>query len=116
MKQKIALVTGGLSGEAQISYKSAVTVGNNIDRDQYDVYRIDINPDGWWYEPASGEKTTVNRDDFSVTANGTKVNFDVVLLCIHGTPGEDGKLQGYFDMLKCLHLAPANYYSSSGAG
>lgn len=97
--KKIALVTGGLSGEAQISYKSAITVGNNIDRDKFEVYRIDINPSGWWYEPANGEKSKVNRDDFSVTDNGRKINFDAVLLCIHGTPGEDGKLQGYFDML-----------------
>ena len=99
MKKRIALVTGGLSGEAQISYKSAITVGNNVDRDKFDVYRIDINAEGWWYEPVNGKKSKVNRDDFSVTDNGTKINFDAVLLCIHGTPGEDGKLQGYFDML-----------------
>lgn len=100
MKKRIALVTGGLSGEAQISYKSAVTVGNNVDRDKFTVYRIDINATGWWYEPVNGERSKVNRDDFSVIENGNRVNFDAVLLCIHGTPGEDGKLQGYFDMLQ----------------
>lgn len=100
MKKRIALVTGGLSNEAQISYKSAITVGNNVDRNRFDVYRIDINESGWWYEPVSGEKSKVNRDDFSVNDNGIKINFDAVLLCIHGTPGEDGKLQGYFDMLQ----------------
>ena len=47
-----------------------------------------------------GEKSKVNRDDFSITDQGQIIHFDVVLLCIHGTPGEDGKLQGYFDMLK----------------
>jgi D-alanine-D-alanine ligase len=99
MKKKVALVTGGLSGEAQISYKSAITVGNNIDKNKYDAYRIDINATGWWYEPVNGKKSKVNRDDFSVIDNGNKINFDVILLCIHGTPGEDGKLQGYFDML-----------------
>ena len=99
MKKKLALVTGGLSGEAQISYKSAVTVSNNLDRDLFDVYKIDINATGWWYEAASGEKSKVNRDDFSINDNGSIIHFDVVLLCIHGTPGEDGKLQGYFDML-----------------
>lgn len=99
MKKKLALVTGGLSGEAQISYKSAVTVGNNLDRDLFDVYKIDINSSGWWYENEAGEKSKVNRDDFSITDKGSQVHFDVVLLCIHGTPGEDGKLQGYFDML-----------------
>lgn len=99
MKKRIALVTGGLSNEAQISYKSAVTVGNNVDRERFDVYRIDINATGWWYEPVEGEKSKVNRDDFSVTDKGQKISFDAILLCIHGTPGEDGKLQGYFDML-----------------
>ena len=67
MKKKLALVTGGLSGEAQISYKSAITVGNNLDSDLFDVYKIDINPEGWWYENGKGEKSKVNRDDFSIT-------------------------------------------------
>jgi D-alanine-D-alanine ligase len=99
MKKKIALVTGGLSGEAQISYKSAITVGNNIDRSKYDVFKIDINATGWWYEAADGSKSPVNRDNFSILDNGQTITMDAVLLCIHGTPGEDGKLQGYFDML-----------------
>ena len=99
MKKKIALVTGGYSGEAEISYKSAVTVGNNIDRDKYDVYKIDIHPTGWWYEKENGERSLVNRDDFSINNNNERIHFDAALMCIHGTPGEDGKLQGYFDML-----------------
>jgi D-alanine-D-alanine ligase len=99
MKKKVALVTGGLSGEAQISYKSAITVNGNLDRNKFDVFQIDINPSGWWYTPENGAPQKVNRDDFSITDDGNKINFDVVLLCIHGTPGEDGKLQGYFDML-----------------
>ncbi|MCX6206116.1 MAG: D-alanine--D-alanine ligase [Bacteroidetes bacterium] len=99
MKKKIALVTGGLSGEAQISYKSAITVSNNTDREKFDLYRIDINATGWWYEPENGEKSAVDKSDFSVLQDGKKIQFDAVLLCIHGTPGEDGKLQGYFDML-----------------
>jgi len=99
MKKKVALVTGGLSGEAQISYKSAITVNGNLDRNKFDVYQIDINPSGWWYTPENEAPQKVNRDDFSITDGGSTINFDVVLLCIHGTPGEDGKLQGYFDML-----------------
>lgn len=99
MKKKVALVTGGYSGEAQISYKSAVTVGNNIDREKFEVYKIDIHPDGWFYEDEDGNRTNVNREDFTVQYHNEKIKFDTVLLCIHGTPGEDGKLQGYFDML-----------------
>ena len=99
MKKRIALVTGGYSGEAEISYKSAITVGNNLDRERYEVYRIDINPSGWIYQPEEGQPSVVNKDDFSILANGHNITFDAVLMCIHGTPGEDGKLQGYFDML-----------------
>ena len=99
MKKKIALVTGGYSGEAEISYKSAVTVQKNIDREKFDVYKIDINPAGWIFENEKGMKSAVERSDFSVIDSGEKINFDAILLCIHGTPGEDGRLQGYFDML-----------------
>lgn len=99
MKKKIALVTGGYSGEAEISYKSVITVDNNIDRTKYDVYKIDINPTGWFYIKNNVEKIVVNKDDFSIIENNQKIKFDTVLMCMHGTPGEDGKLQGYFDML-----------------
>jgi D-alanine-D-alanine ligase len=99
MKKRIALVTGGYSGEAEISYKSVVTVFNNVDKEKFDVYKIDIHPEGWWYENESGERSAVDRTDFTVHSNGKKISFDAVLMCIHGTPGEDGKLQGYFDLL-----------------
>ncbi|WP_207496562.1 D-alanine--D-alanine ligase [Aridibaculum aurantiacum] len=98
-KKKIAFVTGGYSGEAVISYKSAITIENNIDLDIYEVYKIDIHPTGWWFEH-DGEDLPVDKNDFSITVDGTKITFDAVLIGIHGTPGEDGKLQGYFDLLK----------------
>lgn len=99
MKKKIALVTGGFSGEAVISYKSATTIYNHLDKDKFEVYKIDINPNGWFYEDASGNKTEVNKNDFSITSGGKKIKFDAVFIGMHGTPGEDGKLQGYFDMM-----------------
>lgn len=99
MKKQIALVTGGFSGEAEISYKSVITVQNNIDAEKFDVYKIDINKTGWWYQPENGRQSQVNKENFSVIKDGQTITFDAVLLCIHGTPGEDGKLQGYFDML-----------------
>lgn len=98
MKPKIAFVTGGLSGEAEISYKSAITIQNNVDKEKWDLYTIDINPQGWFYRSA-GEDIFVDKNDFSVTVNGQKISFDAVLIGIHGTPGEDGKLQSYFDLL-----------------
>jgi len=100
MKKNIALVTGGFSGEAAISYKSATTIDNHLDREKFNVYKIDINPNGWFYESDDGKKSEVNKNDFSIqTANGT-IKFDAVFIGMHGTPGEDGKLQGYFDTLK----------------
>jgi len=100
MKKKIALVTGGYSGEAVISYKSAITIEKNIDADKWDCYKIDINPNGWFYMNTDGPQVEVDKNDFSITLNGTKIKFDAVLVGLHGTPGEDGKLQGYFDCLK----------------
>src|SRR5688572_23704091 len=109
MKLNIAFVTGGFSGEAEISYKSAVTIEKNIDKERWNLYKIDIRTDGWFYESSTGDKTEVDKNDFSITVEGEKVTFDAVLIGIHGTPGEDGKLQGYFDT---LHIP----YTSCDAG
>jgi len=98
MKKKIALVTGGYSGEAVISYKSAVTFYNNL-KNKYEVYKIDIKPDGWVYEDEKGNAFGIDKNDFSLIIDGQKITFELVFIGIHGTPGEDGKLQGYFDVL-----------------
>lgn len=100
MKKNIALVTGGFSGEAVISYKSAATIDNNLDRGLFNVYKIDINPKGWFYELADGRKIEVDKNDFTLQIDNLKIKFDAVFIGMHGTPGEDGKLQGYFDTLK----------------
>ncbi|TAL50213.1 MAG: D-alanine--D-alanine ligase, partial [Chitinophagaceae bacterium] len=100
MKKNIALVTGGFSGEAVISYKSAVTIGSNLDREKFNVFKIDINPLGWFYELADGRKMEVDKNDFTLQTDNHKIKFDAVFIGMHGTPGEDGKLQGYFDTLK----------------
>ena len=100
MKKNIALVTGGFSGEAVISYKSAVTIDNNLDRNQFNVYKIDINPQGWFYELSDERKLEIDKNDFSLQLDNEKIEFDAVFIGMHGTPGEDGKLQGYFDTLK----------------
>jgi len=99
MKKKIALITGGYSGEAVISYKSATSIEKNLDTEKWETYKIDINPAGWNYLSPDGEKYPVDKNDFSININGNKINFDAVLVGLHGTPGEDGKLQGYFDTL-----------------
>jgi D-alanine-D-alanine ligase len=101
MRKKIALVTGGYSGESVISYKSAETIKNNLDKEKWDCYLIDIHPDGWFYIATTGEKIIVDKNDFSIMVDAVKINFEAILIGLHGTPGEDGKLQGYFD---CLQL------------
>lgn len=100
MKKNIALVTGGFSGEAVISYKSAVTIDNNLDREKFNVYKIDITQKGWFYDLPDGNRMEIDKNDFSLTVNNGKIRFDAVFIGMHGTPGEDGKLQGYFDTLK----------------
>ncbi len=98
-KPIIAFLTGGYSGESVVSYQSALTIENNLDHDKFKVYKIDITPAGWFYDTAEGEKRIVDRNDFTIIQNDKKIHFDAIFIGIHGTPGEDGKLQGYFDLL-----------------
>jgi D-alanine-D-alanine ligase len=99
MKRVIAFVTGGYSGEAEVSYKSAINIEAGIDSERYEYYRIDITPVSWFHLTREGTKIPVDKNDFSLDINGKKIKFDAVLIGIHGTPGEDGKLQGYFDLM-----------------
>ena len=99
MKLTIAFLTGGFSGEAEISYQSARTIEQHVDKERWDLFKIDITLDGWFYELPSGKKIPIDKNDFSLLINEEKITFDAVLIGIHGTPGEDGKLQGYFDTL-----------------
>lgn len=100
MKKNIALVTGGFSGEAVISYKSVVTISNNLDKNLFTVYKIDVTREGWFYERTDGRKIAIDKNDFSLQIDNQRINFDAVFIGMHGTPGEDGKLQGYFDTLQ----------------
>ena len=107
MKKNIAIVTGGYSNESVISYKTASVVFDNIDLEKYNCYIIDINKNGWYYTNENKLQNEVNKNDFSIKINNETVKFDLAFICVHGTPGEDGKIQGYLD---CLHIP---YTSSS---
>jgi D-alanine-D-alanine ligase len=100
MKKNIALLAGGYSGEYVISIGTAKTIEQNLDAEKYNTYKIIITRDGWWYETAEGNKISVDKNDFSLNINGEKVLFDAVFIAIHGTPGEDGRIQGYLDMVQ----------------
>ncbi len=100
MKKNIALVTGGFTGESVISLKSAAVIEQNLDASKFNVYKIVITPQNWYFEDKQGAKHQIDKNDFSLELAGKKIIFDAVFVGLHGSPGEDGKLQGYFDMLQ----------------
>lgn len=98
-KLKIALLAGGDSSEREIALNSAHQISEALDREKYDVKVIDLHHRSWAYTATDGKKYEMDKNDFSLTINGVRHEFDYALIIIHGTPGEDGKLQGYLDMM-----------------
>jgi D-alanine-D-alanine ligase len=96
--KNIALIAGGFTGEYEVSINSAKNIAANLNPGKYKVYTILINRDRWFYADGNGG-CDIDKNDFSLELKGEKVKFDFAFITIHGTPGEDGKLQGYFDML-----------------
>lgn len=100
MKKNIALLAGGYSGEYVISIKTAQTIEKNLDSSRYAIYKIIVTRDNWWYESTDGKKLPVDKNDFSLHLDGGHIRFDAAFIAIHGTPGEDGRIQGYLDMVQ----------------
>ena len=98
MKRNIVVVYGGNSSEYVVSVKSGKNVFDNIDKELFDVWLVELRGDDWMVMNA-GEKP-IDKSDFGFSLDGVKKYFDFVYITIHGTPGEDGILQGYFDLLK----------------
>ncbi|MFC0606037.1 D-alanine--D-alanine ligase [Winogradskyella pulchriflava] len=99
MKKNIAIIMGGYSSEYQISLKSGNVVYETLDKEKYNSYRIHIFKDKWVFVNTMDEEFPVDKNDFSVLVNETKITFDCVFNAIHGSPGEDGFMQGYFELL-----------------
>ncbi len=99
MKKNIAVVVGGFSSEAIISAKSGEQVAKNLDRNLYEVYIVNISKNGWVVKSDLICDVPVNKADFSFSLNSKRVVFDFAFILIHGHPGENGVLQGYFSML-----------------
>ncbi len=97
--KNIAIVCGGYSGEFEISVQSATMIKQNLDANKYNSYIIIIEKDGWYYKDGLNKKHFVDKNNFTLSIDNKQINFDGVFNAIHGTPGEDGKLLGYFDML-----------------
>ncbi|TDP59465.1 D-alanine--D-alanine ligase [Flavobacterium dankookense] len=110
--KKVAIIMGGYSSEYQISLKSGNVVYQFLDKTKYEAYRIHIFKEKWVYVDDTDTEFPVDKNDFSVTVKGTKINFDVVFNAIHGTPGEDGLMQAYFELLE-IPQSSCDYYQAA---
>lgn len=99
MKKNIAVIAGGNSLEFPVSIRSADQIAGELDPDKYNVYKIIVKGTDWTLEEDETGQIPVNKNDFSCNIPAGKLKFDCALITIHGTPGEDGKLQGYFESL-----------------
>ena len=98
-KKTIAIVCGGDSAEHDVSMRSAQGIESFLDKERYIVYKVEIHARHWEAILADGSRTIVDRNDFSFTEGGKKVKPDYAYITIHGAPGENGVLQGYFDLI-----------------
>ena len=96
---RIALLAGGNSSERGIALQSAAQIEAALDHEKYDITLVDVNHRDWLYTAPDGRKWSLDKNDFSMTVDGVRREFDYALIIIHGTPGEDGKLQGYLEMM-----------------
>lgn len=103
---------GGYSSEHEISIKSGNVVYQYLDRDVYNPYRIIITKEKWFYLDENDTEFVLDKSDFSIDPNGKKIHFDCIFNAIHGTPGEDGILQAYFELLN-LPQTSCNHYQAA---
>ena len=98
-KRTIAIVCGGDSSEYEVSLRSAQGIDSAMDHERYDVYIVMIRKNDWHVNLPDGRQPVIDKNDFSFIKDGEKIRFDYAYITIHGTPGENGVLQGYFDMI-----------------
>jgi D-alanine-D-alanine ligase len=110
--KNIAIIMGGYSSEYQISLKSGNVVYQNLDKIKYKGYRIHVFKEKWVYVDDNEKEFPVDKNDFSILLNGEKIKFDCVFNAIHGTPGEDGLMQAYFELLG-IKQTSCDYYQAA---
>ena len=98
-KKTVAIVCGGDSSEHDVSMRSAEGIASFIDSAHYNIYKVEIHAGKWEALLPDGKRAKVNKDDFSFEEEGKKVRPDFAYITIHGAPGENGELQGYFDLI-----------------
>lgn len=111
-KKNIAVLAGGNSSEYFISLKSAETIANEIDKERYNVYTVQIKGNEWTLINNLNCGLIIHKNDFSFTDRGQKEKFDLVISAIHGTPSEDGLLQGYFNLIGMPYIGSGVLASS----
>ena len=111
MKKRIAVIMGGYSSEYKISLKSGNVVCEYLDKEKFEIYRIYIFKEKWVYVDEDEAEFPVNRNNFSVLVENTTISFDCVFNAIHGSPGEDGLMQAYFELLG-IPQTSCDYYQS----
>ncbi|MDR1381097.1 MAG: D-alanine--D-alanine ligase [Tannerella sp.] len=99
MRKNIAIVAGGDTSEYEVSLRSAEGLCGFIDRERYNLYTVILRNGEWNVKMPDGTAPGIDKNDFSFRVNGQKIKFDYAYITIHGRPGEDGCLQGYFDLL-----------------
>jgi D-alanine-D-alanine ligase len=103
-KKNIAIVAGGYTSEYEVSLRSAEGIAGFIDNDRYKTFIVVITQDSWTVRLPEGREAVIDKNDFSfINAAGRRTCFDFAYITIHGAPGEDGRLQGYFDMIGLSH-------------
>jgi len=107
----IAIVAGGDSSEYEVSIKSAQGVAEAL-KGKFETYIIVIRGSEWYWEDSKGRATAIDKNDFSLNAGKARIRFDAVFVAIHGTPGENGLLQGYFDMLSIPYTSCGTFSSA----
>ncbi len=112
MKKNIAIIMGGYSSEYEISLKSGNVVYETLDASMYNAFRIHIFKNKWVYVDDNSIEFPVDKNDFSVTINNSKITFDCVFNAIHGSPGEDGFMQAYFELLDIPHTSCGMYQAT----
>ncbi|WP_034043747.1 D-alanine--D-alanine ligase [Wocania ichthyoenteri] len=112
MKKNIAIIMGGYSSEYKISLKSGNVVFETLDASKYNAYRIHIFKDKWVYVDVNDAEFPIDKNDFSVTVKNKKITFDCVFNAIHGSPGEDGFMQGYFELINMPHTSCGMYQAT----
>ena len=112
MKKNIVIVAGGDSSEVIVSLKSAEGIYSFLDKEKYNVYIALVKKGEWAVKLPNGEYTPIDKNDFSFHEDGQVRHFDFAYITIHGTPGEDGRLQGYFDMIEMPYSSCGMFVSA----